>query len=163
MKINNSSLTSLWSAAIIALLFGVLLSVRTLGDVRRTSEIWNKKTNDLHEMMAMRTIAAEHRRLLNHYDQYPAKSISLEELALAAVPGLKLITRSKETHPSVPGWTARKMSFGIVDISGDDLGRFLEATSAATPPWAVLDCTASASPAPGRLAKVEMVLETVEK
>ncbi|MEI8140291.1 MAG: hypothetical protein WCI03_10545 [bacterium] len=163
MKLNNPSLTGLWSAAGIALLIGVLLSAHTLGDIRRTSEIWNKKTNDLHEMVAMRTTAAEHQRLLNHYGQYPTGSTSLGELARAAVPGLALITRSTETHPSVPGWTARKISLGIVDISGDDLGRFIEATSTASPPWAVLDCTASASPASGRLAKVELVLETVEK
>lgn len=163
MKKNNNTLPTLWGAAIIALVIGLLLSVRTLGGIGRTTEIWNKKTNEFQELLAMREIAAKHRNLLKRYAQFPATPAPLEELARNAVPGLNLMTRSTESHPSVPGWTARKVSIGITDIMGDDLGRFLEALSAATPPWALLDCTLSASPAPGRLAKVEMVLETVER
>lgn len=163
MEKNNPALTALWSAAIISAIIGVLLSVQSLREIRRTTEIWRKKTNDLQEMTAMRTTAAMHRSLLKLYAQYPAAPASLGELARQAVPGLNMTTRSTETHPSVPGWTARKVSLGLADITGDELGRFLEAVSTASPPWAILDCTIASSPTPGRLTKVELVLETVER
>jgi hypothetical protein len=163
MKKNNHSLTALWSAAILAAIVGVILSIQSLRDIGRTTEIWHKKTNDLQEMLAMRTTAATHRNLLKLYAQYPASPAPLGELARVAVPGLMLTTRSTETHPSAPGWTSRKVSLGLADISGNDLGRFLEAVGTASPPWALLDCTITSSPTPGRLAKVELVLETVER
>lgn len=163
MKENNPSLTALWSAAIISALIGILLSFQALSDIGRKTEIWRKKTNDLQEIRAMCTVASAHRNLLKHYAKYPAAPAPLAELARQAVPGLNLTTRSTESHPSVSGWTARKVSLGLADITGNDLGRFLEAVSAASPPWAILDCTISASPTPGRLAKVELVLETVER
>jgi len=163
MKKNNTTLPVLCGAAILSLFIGTLLTIRSLGQIERTAEIWLKKGNDLQEMTALRTIASEHRKLLEQYAQYPAAPAPLGELARLAVPGLNLMTRSTETHPSVPGWTAHKVNIGLIDISGDDFGRFLEALTTTTPPWAILDCTLSASPAPGRLAKVELVLETVGK
>ncbi|MEI7881106.1 MAG: hypothetical protein WCI95_09550 [bacterium] len=163
MKRNNHSLTALWSAAILAAIVGVVFSFQSLRDLGRTTEIWHKRTNDLQAMMTMRTTAATHRNLLELYAQYPAAPAPPGELARLAVPGLILTTRSTETHPSAPGWTARKVNLGLTDISGNDLGRFLEAVSTASPPWAILDCTVSASPTPGHLAKVELVLETVER
>lgn len=163
MKKNNTFLITLWSAAIASLLLGCLLSIRAVGALGGTTEMWQKKTTDLQEMMTMRSLAAEHRSLLKHYAQYPATPPPLGELARNAVPGLTLITRSTETHPSVPGWTARKINIGLTDITGDDLGRFLEAVNSSTPPWAVLNCTLLASPVPGRLAQVELILETAEK
>ena len=138
MKKNNTTLPILWGAAIITLIIGLLLSIRTLGGIGRTTEIWNKKTNEFQELMALREIAAMHRSLLKRYAQFPATPAPLEELARQAVPGLSLITRTTETQPSASGWTTRKVSIGITDITGDDLGRFLEALSAATPPWATL-------------------------
>ncbi len=163
MKKNNTTLPFLWGAAFLAVMIGVMLSIRSLSGLGRTTEIWDKKAKDLQELKAMRSIAAEHRSLLNHYAQFPSFAPSLGELAAKAVPGLSFMTRTTETHPALPGWTAKKVSIGLVDITGDDLGRFLKAVGNAAPPWAILDCTLSASPAPGRLAKVELVLETVER
>ena len=163
MKKNNTSLPLLWGAAGLSLLIGLLLSVRALNGIGRTTEIWQKKSADLQEMQALRTVALEQRNLLKGYAKYPTAPVPLEELARTAVPGLNLMIRSKETHPALQGWTARKVSLGLVDITGDDLGRFLEAISSATPPWALLEGSLSASPASGRLAKVELVIETVER
>ncbi len=163
MKNNPLSLRTLWTLAGLALLLGLLLSLRTVGQLRRTTEIWEKKAHDLQEMMALRAIATKHRGILKQYTQYPATPVAPGELARRTVPGLNLITRSTETHPSLPGWTARKATIGLIDITGEELGRFLEGVTTATPPWAILDCTLSASQAPGRLAKVELVLETVER
>ncbi len=163
MKKNNLSLTILWSLAILALLTGLLLSIRVVGNIGHTTENWRKKNSELQDMMAMRATASEYRALLRYYSQYPASPPQLSDLAHTAVPGVTLTTRLTDTHPATPGWTARKVNIGITDIAGDDLGRFLEAASGSTPPWALLDCTLSASPTPGRLAKVELVLETVER
>jgi hypothetical protein len=163
MKNNPLPLPALWTAVVVALLLSLLLSLRTVSDLGRTTELWKKKGHDLQDMTAMRAIAAKHRSVLKQYAQYPASPASLGELARRAVPGLNLITRTTETHPSMPGWTARKVNIGLVDLTGDEFGRFLEAVTTATPPWAILDCTLTASPAQGRLAKVELILETAER
>ncbi len=163
MKKNNTSLIILWGLAILSLIGGFLLSLGTLKDIRRTEEIWRKKTNDLRDMQALRTLAAEQRNLLQYYAQFPARPAPLEEIARTAVPGLNLLIRATEKSPSVPGWSARKVSLGLVDVSGDDLARFLEAAGSATPPWALLNCTLSAGPVPGHLAKAELILVTVER
>ena len=163
MKNNTLSLPVLWSAAALTLLLGLLLSVRAVSDLGRTTELWRKKGNDLQELTAMRGLAAKHRSLLSRYAQYPSAPAPLGELAGRAVPGLNVMMRSAETYPSAPGWTTRKATIGLADIPGDDLGRFFEALTTATPPWAILECTLTASPAQGRLAKVELVLATVER
>jgi hypothetical protein len=163
MKKNNTPLITLWIFAGLALLCGFLLSVRTLTGSKRISEIWTKKANDIRDMQALRSVAAEQRQILQQYAQFPAAPTQLEEIARTAVPGLNLVIRSTDKSPSVPGWTARKVSLNLADVSGDDLGRFLAAASSATPPWALLNCTLSASPTRGRLAKAELILVTVER
>lgn len=163
MKKNNTILIALWSAAAGSMIIGLLLTTYTLGGIGRTKEIWRKKTSDLQDMAAMRATADTHREILKHYAQYPGTPVQLEVLARTAAPGLNLIIRSTETHPSVPGWTARKVSVGITNISGEELGRFLQALRGTTPPWAALNCTLTASPTLGQLAKAELVLETVER
>jgi len=163
MKKNNSLLPALWSAAGLSLLIGLLLSIHTVGSIGRTTEIWQKKSGDLQELLALRKVAAERQNILKHYARFPAAPVPLETLARNAGPGLNPALRSTETHPTVPGWTARRINIGLNDMSGDDLGRFLEAASTATPPWALMACTLSASPTPGRLAKAELILETVER
>ncbi|MEI6563849.1 MAG: hypothetical protein WCO42_06030 [bacterium] len=163
MKKNNTPLALLWSAAGISLLAGLLLTLRSVGDMSRTTEVWHKKANDMQEMNSLRAIAVQHRTLLKHYTGYPAVPTPLGELARTAAPGLNLMTRSTETHPTVPGWTARMVSVGLTDITGDDLGRLLDAATAANPPWALLECTVSAASTAGRLSKAELVFETVER
>lgn len=163
MKNSKPILTLLWSAAILSLLAGLGLSLSSSRQIGPTKERWQKQAGQMQEMMALRAKAATHRELLNRYAQYPGTPPQLESVARHAVPGLNPATRSTEVQPSVAGWTARKVSVALSDISGDDLGRFLEEASRTTPPWALLDCTLSASATTGRLAKVEMTLVTVEK
>lgn len=163
MKNNNPILTLLWSAAMLSLIAGLALSLSALGKIGATKKLWRKKAGQLQEMMALRATAATHRALLNRYAEYPATPTPLEAVARQTVTRLNPVIRATEVHPSVPGWSTRKVNVGLNDISGDDLGRFLEAADRATPPWALLDCALASSATPGRLSKVEMTLATVER
>ena len=163
MKNSNITLISLWMLATLTLASGLMISLRTATQVTSTSELWQKKAADLQEMNRLRTIAADYRAILQLYSQYPATAPLLTELARDTIPGVNLTTRLTETYPAVPGWTTRKASIGLANVSGNELGRFLENLGKASPPWAILDCTLSSSPTPGQLAKVEMVLVTAER
>ena len=163
MKKNNTPLVLLWSTAAITLLTGLLLTLYSAGQIGRTTEIWNKKAADIQELASMRALAAHYRDLLKLALHYPAAPVPLGELARTVAPGLHLITRTTERQPSVAGWTTQKVSLELANIPGDDLGRLLEAASTSKPPWALLDCTLSASPVAGRLSKVELVMVSPER
>lgn len=153
----------LWSAAGIALLAGILLTFNSLTGMNRTTEIMNKKTADAHDLAELQANADMHRAILRHYAQYQTAPIAFETLVKTMLPDRACSTRSTETLPTVPGWSARKISVGFSNISGAELGHLLETGANATPPWTLLECTLFASPTPGRLARAELVMGTVEQ
>lgn len=163
MKNSPAILPILWGAAILSVVLGFAFSLSAVGKIGSTKELWGRKADQFHEMMALRATATSHRALVNQYAQYPATPSPIQEVARLAAPGMNPAIRATEVSPSVPGWTARKIHMGLTDITGSDLGLFLEAAGRTTPPWAVLECTLTAGAAPGRLSKVEITLVTVER
>lgn len=152
-----------WSAAGLALLAGLLLTTRSLAGMDRTLEILSRKTADASELAALRDRAALHQALLASYAGYPATPTGLDALSRIALPGTPMRIVTTDLSPSVPGWKARKVSVEFNDIAGADLGRFLDAGAAATPPWSLAECTLLASPTPGRIAKATLVLVAAER
>lgn len=163
VKKSNIPLMILWSSAGLYLLAGLLLTARSLGGLDRTLEILSRKAADAVELAGLRERAKRHQALLESYGRYPATAQGLEALARATLPGQALRILTTDISPSVPGWTARKVSVEFNDMAGTDLGRFLDAGAAATPPWTLLECTLLASPTPGRVAKATLVFVTVER
>jgi hypothetical protein len=153
----------LWSAAGLSLLAGLLLTARSLGGLDRTLEILSRKAADAGELAGLRKQAVRHQALLEATTRYPDTPQGLETLARATLPGQAMRILTTDLSPSVPGWTARKVSVEFNDIAGSDLGRLLDAGAAATPPWTLLECTLLASPTPGRIAKATLVLVTAER
>lgn len=163
MQKNNSTLILLWSLAGVSLVAGLLLTVRSLGTIPRTLELWERKASDIKALYALQTQAERNRRILNGYSDYPSAPVSLETLTRTVLPDRGLTVRITESLPCVPGWTLRKVSVELTDIAGDDLEKWLQAGAAARPPWAVVECTLTAAPVPGRLSKAALVMETVER
>ena len=163
MEKNNSTLILLWSLAGLSLATGILLTLRSVYAVPRTTELWERKAADIKALTVLQTRTARNRAILDGYSRYPALPVGLETLTQTTLPGRTLTARTTESRPSVPGWSLRKVSVDLTDISGEDLGKWLAAGAQATPPWALVECTLTAASTPGRLAKATLVMETVER
>ncbi|MEI8351254.1 MAG: hypothetical protein WCG36_02970 [bacterium] len=163
MEKNNSTLILLWSLAGLSLATGLLLTLRSLNAIPRTTELWERKAEDIKALTVLQTRASRNRAILDRYSRYPAVPVSLESLTQTTLPGRTLITRATESRPCVPGWSLRKVSVDLNDIEGEDLGKWLAAGAQASPPWALVECTLTAASTPGRLARATLVMETVER
>lgn len=163
MKKNNSSLVILWGAAGLSLLAGIVLTIHSLSGIARSEELLSRKTEQVVELSAMRAQAVRYQSILKLYAGYPATPRKFSDLARTALPGSALTVLSSTTQPAVPGWTAQKISVELSDITGEDIGKLLDAGTAAKPPWALVECVFFASPTPGRIAKATLVMETAER
>lgn len=163
MKRNNATLVFLWILAGASLLLGLLLTAQSVGELARTTELWARKAQDHRELTRLAATEARYQAILGEFSHYPAGPVRIEELARDLLPGRSLTVRSTESRPAVPGWTLHKVNVDLTDLSGSELGRWLEAAAAAKPPWAVVECTLTAAPVQGRLAKAGLVMEAVER
>ncbi len=163
MKKNNLPLIILWTTAGLALLAGLLLTVQSLNGITRIREILLKRANDARELAGMRLQANRYYSLLTTYAQYPASPVPLETLARTTLPAQPMRVLTTDITPSVPGWTAKKVSVEFTDISGTDLGKLFDAGATAHPPWTLIECTLFAGPTPGRVAKATLVFSTAER
>jgi len=160
---NKSTMVTPWAAAGLALLAGVLLSIRSLNDLASLNEIGTRRTSAAHELSIMRIQAARHQSILAGYASQPAEPVPFETLVHSTLPGQAMTLLATGTFPSVQGWSGRKITVEFTDIAGEDLGKLLDAGAAAKPPWALVECTLFASPVQGRLSKATLVMETVER
>lgn len=163
MKKDNSILVTLWIAGGLSLLVGTAMTVHTFSGLSRWTEISNKKAEDARDLAAMRDVAAYYRMILKSYEQFKGTSTRFDALVRATVPAVNMVTRSTERQPAAGGWTAQRLSIEFTGIGGDELARILDAGAAENPPWTLLECSLFASPTPGRLAKAELVMGTVER
>jgi len=163
VKNNPSPLIILCALAALSLLIGAGLTIHSIGDMDQMARTLEKKSHDAAELAELKTIAARYRSLLNLYAAYPAIPRRFDALVHSLLPGASVMPRSTETHPAVPGWIAKTIKVGFTDIGGSDLDRVMESAAAEKPPWTAVEGTFTASPAAGRLAKVELSMETVER
>lgn len=159
----DQKLVMLWSIAGILLAVGFLLTFRSLSGIPRTVDLWNRKQADTGSLQALQTVSARHKSILASYARLPATSARLESIVQAAIPSSGMSIRNTEIQPAIAGWIPKKVSVGFTDLAGDDLGKLLDGGASAQPPWTLLECTLFASPTPGRLAKAELVMGTVER
>jgi len=163
VKKNKSTLIKLWIVAGLSLAAGLLLTVHSISELSRVTELLARKAADARELSALRLQAGRYQTLLEVFSHYPAMPTPFETLARSTLSGGAMTTRSTTTLPSVPGWIAKKVSVDFTDITGDDLGRILETAGAAQPPWGLVEATLFASPTAGRVAKATLVMESAER
>jgi hypothetical protein len=163
VKKNKSTLIKLWMIAGLSLAAGLLLTVHSVIGLPRVTERLARKVADARELADLRLQAGHYQTLLDTHSRYPARPTPFETLAQSTLPGAALSTRNTATLPSVPGWIAKKVSVDFTGITGDDLGRILEATGAAQPPWGLVEATLFASPTAGRVAKANLVMVSAER
>jgi hypothetical protein len=162
MKDKPAMLIVLCVAAIVAALTGTIWTARSLVQLPRDVVAYQKKVSDIRELSAMQRTVLGHRALLAERRRMEKTPISLSELVHDALPGKEAAIREMEATPTLPGWTARRASVALSDVSGDDLGRLLHDAANRQPPWSLLEGVLQASPTAGRLAKVELVFGSIE-
>lgn len=153
----------LCAAAGLSLLIGAGLTIRSLGDIDRARRVLDKKHHDTVELTALKKTADRYHTILERYAAYPAVPPRFEAIARSEISTVSILPRATETRPSVTGWTVKTLKLGLTDIGGADLSRLLEAAATATPPWTAVEGTLTAAPTAGRLATVELAVETVER
>ena len=150
-------------AAALAVLIGLAMTVRSLSGLKETAELYGHKTAEVRELAAMRQRAHDLRAIVAERAGEAGPAPTVSELLQAALPTHAAVTRELDPSPTLPGWTARRVSVVLSDISGDELGRLFQEAGKRHPSWALLECTLLAAQPPGRLAKAELVLGTVER
>jgi hypothetical protein len=163
MKNKPVGLIVLSVAAAVATLTGLIWTGQSLAHLGSTTELYRKKLSDIRELTSLQQTMQGYRLVLAAREQRTGSPAALPDLLRTTLPGREAAFREIDPLPTLPGWTARRMSVALTDISGDDLGRLLDEAARRQPPWSLLECTLLASPTPGRLAKVEWVLGMVEK
>jgi hypothetical protein len=149
--------------AAVATLTGLIWTGQSLARLGPAAELYRKKVSDIRELTSLQQTLQDYRRVLAAREQMDGSPAALPDLLRTTLPGREAAFRELDPLPTLPGWTARRMSVALTDISGDDLGRLLAEVARRQPPWSLLECTLLASPTPGRLAKAEWVLGMVEK
>jgi hypothetical protein len=160
---SDRSLFILSVLAAAATLAGVALSIRSLAGLSRTAELYRKKTADIREVAVLRNRMHALRALVAERERQTGQPVAIQELLQAAVPSRTATTRELDPMPTVPGWTARRVSVALNDITGDELGRLFQEAARARPGWTPIECTLFAAPAPGRLSKADVTMVTVER
>jgi hypothetical protein len=163
MKDNPIRLILLRVAAGVAVLTGLVWSGQSLAHLGQTTDLYRKKISDIRELSTLRQTVLRYRHVLTDREQMAGPLTPLAEVLRTALPGRETAMHEIDPLPTLPGWTARRVSVALTDISGDDVGRLLNETARCRPPWSLLECTLLASPTRGRLAKAELVLGAVEK
>jgi len=153
----------LCALAALSLLTGAGLTIHALSNVAPSARLIEKRQRDAGALAELKKTFLRNRAILDHYGSYPATPPRFEAVVRSALPSVTPIIRSTDTRPAVPGWTAKTVKIGFTDITGADLARLMTVAAAEKPPWTALEGTLTASPAAGRLAKVELVMETVER
>lgn len=162
MKNNPRSLPILRTAAALAVLAALMMTVRSLATLRDSTDLYRRRTADAIELAALRQRAHSLNAIVATREQEGSPSGTLSDLLQTALPGHPATTREMDPTPTLAGWTARRVSVVLSDVSGDELGRFLQTAADHHPPWALLECSLLAAPTPGRLTKAELVLGSVE-
>lgn len=162
MKNPEPTLILAWSAAGLALAAGLVLSFRTAGSLESVTALWAKKAGEAATLQRLAAITAAQRAEVARRAAEAAAPASLGTLLRDTLPGVTAEWRTLEPLPTIAGWTAPRQGVTLTGLSGDDLGRFLAAATAARPPWALMECTLQAAPQAGRLARAELVFVTTE-
>jgi hypothetical protein len=163
MKDKPLRLIVLSVAAVIAALTGLIWTAQSLVHLRQTTDLYRKKMSDIRELSGLRQTVLQHRRILAEREKMPGSPAPLPDVLQTALHGREAVCHEIAPLPTLPGWTARRVSVALSDISGDDLGRLFDEAAKRQPPWSLLECTLMASPTPGRLARVELVMGAVER
>ena len=143
--------------AALAIVTGLAMS-----GLQDASALYGRKMADARELAAMRQRAHDLRAIVAERTREAGPAATVSELLQAALPGHAAVTRELDPTPTLPGWTARRVSVALSDVTGDELGRLFQ-EAAKRRSWALLECTLLASSTPGRLTKAELVLGTVER
>ena len=163
MKDDRRLLVTLSVMAALAVLASLVLTVRSLTGLRRTTELCQKTSADIGELTALRQRSQQLNAIVAARETMTEPSIPISKLLQTALPVRTATSRELEPVSTVPGWTARRVSVVLTDVTGDELGNLFQEATRCQPPWAILDCTLFASPTPGRLTKAELTLGMVER
>jgi hypothetical protein len=148
------------SATGLALVAGLILTLRTLGSLDSATALWARKATEAAALQRLAAITAEQRAEVALRATAPAEPANLGVLLRDTLPGITAEWRALEPLPTIPGWTAPRQGVTLTNLTGDELGRFLAAATTANPPWALLECSLRAAPRAGHLARAELVFVT---
>jgi hypothetical protein len=147
--------------AVVTALAGIVMTARSLAGLSQTVESYRKRTADIREVTALRNRMQVLRALVAERERQGGAPAPVTDLLQAVLPNRAVTTRQLDAMPTLPGWTAQRVSVVLTDIAGDELGRLLQEAARRQPAWTPLDGTLLASSTPGRLAKVELTLMAV--
>lgn len=153
----------LGAAAALAVLIGLIMTARSMAGLSRTAELHRRKADDLRTLAAMRHTAQYYRSVAAARDRTEGAVPPLTDLLRSVLSGRDATIRELPPLPTLPGWSARRVSVVLTNLPGEELGRLLQEAGRQQPGWTLLECTLQASPEAGRLTRVELVLGTVEK
>jgi hypothetical protein len=163
MKYDNPKLITLWAAASLVVLVGIIASIKSVTGLSRQAEIWQQKSAARHELVNLLNLSKRHTAAVEAHKAWPVSPVPLQDLISSTLPGIVVSPLISTEQPSAENWTTRRISFSMTDVPGASLEKFFVAAATSRPPWSVEECTLIASTSSGRLAKVELVMTGVER
>ena len=159
----NRSHQLLTVGAVVILLAGVALSVRTLGAYPAHVRHLDQKTSTLAELQRLKQTAGSDRALAA-FAQLPSKRAADLTQLVAGIPALKRPdVRLKERRPLESGWTLLRADLSFKEILLSDLGRFIESAEQQRPPWRLAECVITATDRRAGTGNATLLMEALEQ
>jgi len=152
----------LWILAAIAIIAGLLLSLRNAGFYSEQSRLIESKTEALAEIERMRTANSGAEAALRTLEQLPDDTGDDIQELLDATGSAAEIEQGKIEKLSA-GWNLRQSSVVFERIGAEALLNLIAALETNTPPWRVAGCSLQSLPGSAGVLRAALMLERVER
>jgi hypothetical protein len=151
-------------AAAISFAAGIILTAYAGWQTPQWREQISKRVADLGKMKALEQSLAGDESAVQRYESLGMKHpIPLAEVlskaGIAETPDI----RSRESKPTLAGWSLRTMDVRVEEAPLSKIGRIIEQAESRRPPWRLTECSVSASDKIAGHGRITLVFEALEK
>ena len=154
----------LWSAAMIALLAGIGLTVQTSRHFAQLSAAMERKIVSLDKLKVLESDLAtcdQARRATEKEGGRPAQP--LQTLLQEFSPGLQVEECHESRREAAPGWDLRQTEMVLRDVSFASSMDLVKRAEAQRPPWRLARCTFRVSPSAAGTGEATLLFEALER
>lgn len=142
----RSALQSLWAAAILLLVAGAGLSLRTMHDLRAARQVLDRNgrmAQTLRQWAAEQSVYDEARA---HFERLPNRAPKpLAELAAAALGSVRVDEVREASREAAAGWVVREKEVAVSEAPLTNVMAFVQLAETQRPPWRLAGIAINAS------------------
>lgn len=156
---------SIWWAAILCLLAGVWLSLRSAFVLRDAAASLREKRADFLRLQVLAGELARHEAARSAYEDTPASAgrQPLKPVLAELASRVKMEDMHEFTRALPDGWVLRQKEIVLRDVPFVEAMSLVERAERLRPPWRMAKCVLRASARRGGTGQVILLLETVDR